>query len=78
MRWWSPPPHRTAYFCSDRQGGSVCRVSSTRADGGLMPLAYGPYRLDALSLGAMNSQASVNLFDVIALGHGGQREKRRR
>ena len=27
----TPPPQRTAYFCSARQPGSVLRVSSTRA-----------------------------------------------
>ena len=31
-RWLTPPPQRTAYFCSARQPGSVLRVSSTRAD----------------------------------------------
>ena len=29
-RWFTPPPQRTAYFCSARQSGSVLRVSSTR------------------------------------------------
>ena len=31
-RWLTPPPHRTAYFCSARQPGRVLRVSRTRAD----------------------------------------------
>ena len=30
-RWLTPPPQRTAYFCSARYAGSVLRVSSTRA-----------------------------------------------
>ena len=30
-RWFTPPPQRTAYFCSVRYVGSVFRVSSTRA-----------------------------------------------
>ena len=29
-RWLTPPPQRTAYFCSARRPGSVLRVSSTR------------------------------------------------
>ena len=31
MRWLSPPPQRTAYFCRARHPGSVLRVSRTRA-----------------------------------------------
>ena len=31
-RWLTPPPQRTAYFCSARQPGRVLRVSRTRAD----------------------------------------------
>ena len=30
-RWLTPPPQRTAYFCSARHPGRVLRVSSTRA-----------------------------------------------
>ena len=32
-RWFTPPPQRTAYFCSVRYVGSVFRVSRTRAHG---------------------------------------------
>jgi hypothetical protein len=31
MRWLTPPPHRTAYFCSARRPGNVLRVSRTCA-----------------------------------------------
>ena len=30
VRWLTPPPQRTAYFCSARRPGNVLRVSSTR------------------------------------------------
>ncbi len=31
VRWFQPPPHRTAYFSKVRQPGVVFRVSKTRA-----------------------------------------------
>ncbi len=32
IRWFAPPPQRTAYFCSARRPGMVLRVSRTVAD----------------------------------------------
>ncbi|GIW74871.1 MAG: hypothetical protein KatS3mg103_1393 [Phycisphaerales bacterium] len=44
MRWFVPPPHRTAYFSSCRRPGVVLRVSTTRA-GGIAHRRHVPRRL---------------------------------
>src|SRR5690606_20739033 len=47
IRWLTPPPQRTAYFCRARRPGSVLRLSRTRA---LVPATASTHRAVSVAI----------------------------